>query len=84
MWPDAFALPAALVALAIPLALLWRRLRQRAARRAVPVHASALFGPLPRTWRERLLLRANLTILVLLLGAPLLALALRSLTSFTR
>lgn len=54
MWPDAFALPAALVALAIPLALLWRRLRQRAARRAVPVHASSLFGPLPRTWRERL------------------------------
>jgi thiamine transport system permease protein len=36
----------------------------------------------PRTWRERLAVGANLAILLLLLGAPLLALALRSLTSF--
>ncbi|HEU5098398.1 MAG TPA: iron ABC transporter permease [Roseiflexaceae bacterium] len=36
----------------------------------------------PRGWRERLVVGANLGILLLLLGAPLLALALRSVTSF--
>lgn len=54
MWPDAFALPGVLAALAIPIALLavraWRRRRDTA---AVAVHASALFGALPSTWRER-------------------------------
>lgn len=35
----------------------------------------------PRGWRERLAVGANLTILLILLGAPLLALALRSVTS---
>ena len=36
----------------------------------------------PHGWRARLLVGANLAILLLLLGAPLLALALRSVTSF--
>src|SRR5690349_6486617 len=36
----------------------------------------------PRGWRERLVVAANLAILLLLLGAPLLALALRSVISF--
>ncbi|HJZ49386.1 MAG TPA: iron ABC transporter permease [Roseiflexaceae bacterium] len=36
----------------------------------------------PRGWRERALVGANLATLLLLLGAPLLALALRSITSF--
>ncbi|MCU0256230.1 MAG: VWA domain-containing protein [Vicinamibacterales bacterium] len=53
MWPDAFAAPWVLLALGVPVALLVVRLRQRATRPTVPVHASALFAPLPRTWRER-------------------------------
>jgi thiamine transport system permease protein len=36
----------------------------------------------PRGWRERLVVGANLSVLLILLGAPLLALALRSVTSF--
>ncbi len=54
MWPDAFALPWLLLGLLVPAALLAWRLRQRARRQAVPVHASQLYGALPRTWRERL------------------------------
>lgn len=53
MWPDAFSMPAALAGLIVPCALLAWRLRRRASGPGVPVHASALFGPLPRSWRER-------------------------------
>jgi Ca-activated chloride channel family protein len=56
MWPDAFALPGWLAALPVPALLgawLWWRRRHGDRPRAVGVHASSLFGELPRTWRER-------------------------------
>jgi Ca-activated chloride channel family protein len=57
MWPDAFSVPWVLVALGVPVALgLALVARRRGDGRAggVAVHASDLFGPLPRSWRERL------------------------------
>jgi thiamine transport system permease protein len=62
--------------------VLYTRLQERA---AVPleVRARAANAQPIRTWRERLLVTANLAVLLLLLGAPLLALALRSLTALT-
>lgn len=53
MWPDAFSWPWGLALLALPAGLLVLRLRQHASKATVPAHASELFGPLPRTWRER-------------------------------
>lgn len=53
MWPDAFVWPWGLVLLAVPGALAAVRWRHRVTRRRLPTHATDLFGPLPRSWRER-------------------------------
>lgn len=79
MWPDAFAGPAWLLALALPIALgvrlLWPRHRVRVP--SAPAHATSLHGALPRTWRERLhwvpdaLRLAALVFAVVALAGPL-------------
>lgn len=74
MWPDAFSLPWALLALAMPLALLAWRLARRRPEGAVTVHASDLFGPLPDTWRARLRWLPH-ALRLLALGCAIVALA---------
>jgi thiamine transport system permease protein len=61
--------------------IMYTRLQERA---AVPLdlRGRAANAHRPRAWRERLLVRTNIAFLLLLLGTPLLALALRSVISF--
>ncbi len=74
----------ALVQMAATLAMtvVYTRLQARA---SVPldVRARAANARPIRSWRARLLVGANIAVLLLLIGAPLLALALRSITSLT-
>jgi thiamine transport system permease protein len=77
----AAALALVQMAATLLMTLVYTRLQDRA---AVPLdlHARAANTHPPRSWHERLAVGANLAVL-LLLGAPLLALALRSVTSLT-
>jgi thiamine transport system permease protein len=69
------------IAATLLMTLAYTRLQARA---TVPLElrARAANAQPPHSWRARLVVGANLAILLLLLGAPLLALALRSVTSF--
>jgi len=69
------------IATTLLMTLAYTRLQARA---TVPLElrARAATAQPPRGWRAHLIVGANLTILLLLLGTPLLALALRSVTSF--
>jgi thiamine transport system permease protein len=69
------------IAATLLMTLVYTRLQARA---TVPLElrARAANAQPPHGWRARLVVGANLGILLLLLGAPLLALALRSVTSF--
>jgi thiamine transport system permease protein len=69
------------IAATLLMTLAYTRLQARA---SVPLdlRARAANAQPPRSWRARLVVGANLVVLLLLLGAPLLALALRSVTSF--
>jgi Ca-activated chloride channel family protein len=79
VWPDAFSSPAWLAGLVVPAVLGVARWRRRGDRRrhAVGAHATALFGELPRTWRERCrwlpdaLRLAGLACAILALAGPL-------------
>ena len=77
----AAALSLVQIAATLLMTLAYTRLQARA---TVPLElrARAANAQPPRGWRARLLVGANLAVLLLLLGAPLLALALRSVTSF--
>jgi thiamine transport system permease protein len=77
----AAALSLVQIAATLLMTLAYTRLQARA---TVPLdlRARAANAQPPRGWRARLVVGANLAILLLLLGAPLLALALRSVTSF--
>ncbi|HEX9371755.1 MAG TPA: iron ABC transporter permease [Roseiflexaceae bacterium] len=76
----AAALSLVQMAATLLMTVLYTRLQERA---AVPLdlRARAANAHPARTWRERLLIGANLTVLLILLGAPLLALALRSIAA---
>jgi len=69
------------IATTLLMTLAYTRLQARA---TVPLElrARATTAQPPRGWRAHLIVGINLTILLLLLGTPLLALALRSVTSF--